>query len=67
MTAVISLGQKLNLKVLAEGVETPEQVAFLRKHHCEEMQGYHFSRPVVASEIARILKAQAHGALVRSD
>ena len=46
-TAVISLGQKLNLKVIAEGVETAEQVAFLRQNHCEEMQGYHFSRPVV--------------------
>ena len=58
-TAVISLGQKLNLKVIAEGVETADQVAFLRQHQCEEMQGYHFSRPVVPSEIERILKAGA--------
>ena len=64
VTAAISLGRKLNLKVLAEGVETLEQVAFLRQHHCEEIQGYHFSRPVVASEIGAILKVRAQGALV---
>ena len=54
-TAVISLGKKLNLKVIAEGVETADQVAFLRQHDCEEMQGFHFSRPVVPGDIERIL------------
>jgi hypothetical protein len=44
--AVISLGQKLNLRVIAEGVETEDQMAFLRENNCDEMQGYHFSRPV---------------------
>jgi diguanylate cyclase (GGDEF)-like protein/PAS domain S-box-containing protein len=63
-TAVISLGRKLNLKVIAEGVETADQVAFLRQHDCEEMQGYHFSRPVAPAEIERILKA---GARLASD
>jgi EAL domain-containing protein (putative c-di-GMP-specific phosphodiesterase class I) len=62
-TAVISLGQKLNLNVIAEGVETADQVAFLRENQCEEMQGYHFSKPVVASEIERILKASPNFAL----
>ncbi len=66
-TAVLSLGKKLNLKVIAEGVETPEQVAFLREHQCEEMQGYHFSRPVAASEIGGLLKAGARGARIRSE
>jgi diguanylate cyclase (GGDEF)-like protein/PAS domain S-box-containing protein len=53
--AVISLGQKLNLRVIAEGVETDDQVAFLRANNCDEMQGYHFSRPVSAQEIENLL------------
>jgi diguanylate cyclase (GGDEF)-like protein len=56
--AVISLGQKLNMKVIAEGVETDEQVAFLRDNNCDEMQGYHFSRPISRDEIERLLQAQ---------
>jgi EAL domain-containing protein (putative c-di-GMP-specific phosphodiesterase class I) len=54
-SAVISLGQKLNLRVIAEGVETEAQVAFLRENHCDELQGFHFSRPVVAGEVAALL------------
>jgi diguanylate cyclase (GGDEF)-like protein len=45
-TAVISLGQRLNMRVIAEGVETEEQLAFLRENHCQEVQGYIFSPPV---------------------
>jgi diguanylate cyclase (GGDEF)-like protein/PAS domain S-box-containing protein len=52
--AVISLGQKLNLRVIAEGVETDDQVAFLRANNCDEMQGYHFSKPVSAREIENL-------------
>ena len=44
--AVISLGQRLNMRVIAEGVETDEQLAFLRDNHCDEIQGYHFSKPI---------------------
>jgi diguanylate cyclase (GGDEF)-like protein/PAS domain S-box-containing protein len=54
-SAVILLGQKLNLRVIAEGVETDEQVAFLRENNCDEMQGYHFSKPIPPQEIARML------------
>ncbi len=54
--AVISLGQKLNLRVIAEGVETQEQIAFLRENNCDEMQGYCFSRPLPAGDIEKLLK-----------
>ena len=54
--AVISLGHKLNLKVIAEGVETEQQLAFLRDNDCDEMQGYHFSKPVSADEIAALFQ-----------
>jgi diguanylate cyclase (GGDEF)-like protein len=57
--AVIELGHRLNLKVLAEGVETEEQLAFLRQCQCDEMQGYLFSRPVPPAEIAGLLARQA--------
>ena len=60
-SAVILLGQKLNLRVIAEGVETDEQVAFLRENNCDEMQGYHFSRPIPPQEIAKML-GDAQGA-----
>jgi diguanylate cyclase (GGDEF)-like protein len=56
-SAVILLGQKLNLRVIAEGVETDEQVAFLRENNCDEMQGYHFSKPIPPKEIAKLLRA----------
>jgi diguanylate cyclase (GGDEF)-like protein/PAS domain S-box-containing protein len=54
-TAVISLGQKMNLRVIAEGVETEAQVAFLRENHCDELQGFHFSPPVPAHAVAALL------------
>ena len=61
-SAVISLGQKLNLRVIAEGVETDAQVAFLRDNHCDELQGYHFSRPVPAEAIGELLRRRAAAA-----
>lgn len=58
-SSVISLGHNLDLKVIAEGVETEEQVAFLREHNCDEMQGYYFSRPLPAHEFASLLQRAA--------
>jgi EAL domain-containing protein (putative c-di-GMP-specific phosphodiesterase class I) len=55
--AVISLGHKLNLRVIAEGVETGQQRDFLRANDCDEMQGYLFSRPVPPERIAELLAA----------
>ncbi|NHZ93491.1 EAL domain-containing protein [Massilia sp. CCM 8733] len=57
--AVISLGHMLKLRVIAEGVETEQQCAFLRDNDCDEMQGYLFSRPVPAAQIAALLEEQA--------
>jgi diguanylate cyclase (GGDEF)-like protein/PAS domain S-box-containing protein len=56
-TTVIELARKLNLRVVAEGVETAEQVVFLRDHDCEEMQGYYFCKPVTAPEVEKLLQA----------
>ncbi len=61
--AVISLGQKLNLRVIAEGVETIEQVAILRENNCDECQGYYFSKPVSFEAIADLLRMQALSSL----
>ncbi|MBS1187928.1 MAG: response regulator receiver modulated diguanylate cyclase/phosphodiesterase with sensor(s) [Burkholderiaceae bacterium] len=54
--ATIAMSHKLGKKVLAEGVETLEQMTYLRRSECDEMQGYYFSRPVPAGEIARMLR-----------
>ena len=54
--AVIGMARGLKLRVIAEGVETPEELAFLRAYRCDEAQGYYFSRPVPARQFAMMLK-----------
>lgn len=54
--AIISLAKSLKLAVIAEGVETKEQLAFLREQQCDIVQGYYFSKPVTSEEIMRMLK-----------
>jgi len=56
LSAVIGLARGLKLRVIAEGVETVEEVAFLRARQCEEAQGYYFSRPVPPQQFARLLR-----------
>ena len=53
--AIISLAHSLRLKVVAEGVETTEQLKFLRTLGCDQYQGYHFSPPLPASEFAKLV------------
>ena len=53
--AVVSLGRSLGMRTCAEGVETAEQLAFLKAEGCDEVQGYYLSRPLPASDIARLL------------
>jgi diguanylate cyclase (GGDEF)-like protein/PAS domain S-box-containing protein len=55
VTAVISMGRSLKLRVIAEGVESQEELAFLQAHQCDEAQGYYFSRPVMAAQFAVLL------------
>ncbi|CUI04161.1 bifunctional diguanylate cyclase/phosphodiesterase [Massilia antarctica] len=55
VVSIISLAHSLRLKVIAEGVETAAQLAFLREHGCDEVQGYFFSRPVGALEFESLL------------
>jgi len=53
--AIIAMGRSLSLTVVAEGVETPEQLAFLRQHACDQMQGYYFSKPIAPERFAALL------------
>jgi diguanylate cyclase (GGDEF)-like protein len=55
--AIISMGKALGMTVIAEGVETVEQQTFLRNHACDEMQGYLFSKPLPAAQLANLLRS----------
>jgi len=54
--AIVSLAHSLRLKVVAEGVETPVQLDYLRAAGCDEYQGFHFSRPLPAADFERLIR-----------
>ena len=56
--AIISMAHSLHLNVLAEGVETPEQIRFLQSHGCRSAQGFYYSEPVPAAEFTTLLHKQ---------
>jgi EAL domain-containing protein (putative c-di-GMP-specific phosphodiesterase class I) len=59
ISAIVGLAHNLNKKVVAKGVETPEQLAYLRTQGCDEIQGYYLCRPLPAVEIEEFLGASA--------
>jgi EAL domain-containing protein (putative c-di-GMP-specific phosphodiesterase class I) len=58
--AIIRMAHSLKLGVVAEGVENAAQLAFLRRHGCDQMQGYHFSRPLTAPALEEFLRSGQH-------
>jgi len=56
VSAIIDMGRNLKQRVIAEGIETQEQLAFLQALHCAEGQGYLFSRPLAAAQFADLLQ-----------
>ena len=55
VTAIIALAHSLNLKAIAEGVETEEQLVYLRSLKCDEAQGYFLGRPMPAQNASKLL------------
>lgn len=59
VSTIISMAKALRKKVIAEGIETEEQLAFLRRKHCDDGQGHHFGRPLSADQFVSFLNHQA--------
>jgi EAL domain-containing protein (putative c-di-GMP-specific phosphodiesterase class I) len=58
--AIIAMARELKLKVIAEGVENVEQLEFLRKHRCDQVQGYLISAPIPVADLQKLLRAGPH-------
>jgi EAL domain-containing protein (putative c-di-GMP-specific phosphodiesterase class I) len=54
--AIISMAKSMKLKVIAEGVENETQLTFLKTHHCDEVQGYYFSKPLSVDKVGEKLR-----------
>ncbi len=65
--SVIALGHSLGFKVIAEGVETEPQLAYLRRYLCDEIQGYYFSRPLAPDAFADLLRQERSLALPNNE
>ena len=63
--AVIAMGKSLGCRVIAEGVETRQQCAYLRAEQCDEGQGFHFSPPIDAEAFSRLLADAPFAAAAR--
>jgi diguanylate cyclase (GGDEF)-like protein/PAS domain S-box-containing protein len=66
VVSIISLAHNLKRQVIAEGVETREQLDYLERHGCREMQGYYFSKPVPADEFEQLLRRAGHAGMSTS-
>jgi diguanylate cyclase (GGDEF)-like protein/PAS domain S-box-containing protein len=62
--AIIDMGKNLKLRVIAEGIETQQQLAFLQTRHCAEGQGYIFGQPMAAAQFAQLLKGRLDNAVL---
>ncbi|GAA0315272.1 EAL domain-containing protein [Oceanobacillus oncorhynchi subsp. oncorhynchi] len=60
-TTIVQLGKSMGMKVVAEGVETKEELDILREHGINEIQGYYYSKPLAVSEMSEILKTKKLG------
>ena len=63
-SSMIEIGQKLGYGIIAEGVETSEQLDILKNLDCEMVQGYLFSKPAAPASISEFLNNQAHKAIL---
>jgi EAL domain-containing protein (putative c-di-GMP-specific phosphodiesterase class I) len=59
-SSIIALAHDLRLRVMAEGVEAEEQLAYLREHGCDLVQGYYLSEPLSAEDFFELLKRGSH-------